>query len=202
MNANSFGQGAHKSKSINVELNLLAAWRENRNALESRVRRQWTILLGVVSALVIIGPMVATLALSQKSILDALQKKEENLSHRKEALAENMKGASPLLEAESVRGSNEKKLGLFLSNLAIILDSTPRTIALSSLRAEILAGEMQIRLTGESESVEESGKYIDAAGKGESVLASIEVSSRRSRRLGPEGVVFEYMKRVNLEGGP
>ncbi len=202
MNANSFGQGAHKSKSINVELNLLAAWRENRNALESRVRRQWTILLGVVSALVIIGPMIAALAISQKSKLDALQKKEEQLRHRKEALAENMKGASPLLEAESVRGSNEKKLGLFLSNLAIILDSTPRTIALSSLRAEILAGEMQIRLTGESESVEESGKYIDSAGKGESVLASIEVSSRRSRRLGPEGVVFEYMKRVNLEGGP
>ncbi len=202
MNANSFGQGAHKSKSINVELNLLAAWRENRNALESRVRRQWTILLGVVSALVIIGPMIAALAISQKSKLDALQKKEEQLLHRKEALAENMKGASPLLEAESVRGSNEKKLGLFLSNLAIILDSTPRTIALSSLRAEILAGEMQIRLTGESESVEESGKYIDSAGKGESVLASIEVSSRRSRRLGPEGVVFEYMKRVNLEGGP
>jgi len=202
LNANSFGQGAHKSKSINVELNLLGAWRENRDALEDQIRRQWTILLGIVAATLVIGPAIGYMAFEQQSKMAALASKESNLQRRKATLAESMKGASPLLEAESIRGSNETKLSSFLSNLAVILESTPRSIALSNLRAEVLSGEMQIRLTAESESVEDSGRFIDNAGKGGSVLASIEVSSRRSRRLGPDGVVFEYMKRVNLEGTP
>ncbi len=202
MNANSFGQGAHKSKSINVELNLLGAWRENRDSLEAKIRRKGTILLGIITATLALGPATGLVAYGQKSKLETLSAKQANLENRRAKLAESMKGASPLLEAESIRGSNETKLGMFLSNLALILESTPRSIALSSLRAEVLAGEMQIRLTAESETVEDSGRFIDNAGKGGSVLASIEVSSRRSRRLGPEGVVFEYMKRVNLEGAP
>jgi hypothetical protein len=201
LSANSFGQGAHKSKSINVELNLLGAWRENRDALEAQIRRNWTILLGIVAVTLVLGPISGFIAYGQQQKLQALASKEATLQKRKATLSEGMKGASPLLEAESVRGSNEKKLSSFLSNLAVIFESTPRSIALTNLRAEVLAGEMQIRLTAESESVEDSGKFIDNAGKGDSVLASIEVSSRRSRRLAAEGVVFEYMKRVNLEGG-
>lgn len=198
MDAISNGHAAHKTKSINVEVNMLESWLQNRAQLETKLKQRIATLIGICTAGLVLLPLAdsyrrsaSTLATQQGAKLVVLNKQVTELESK-------AKMASPSLENDAIHTSSLRRFDSYLGEVLALFNRAPEGVALTSFKSEVLGGEIQMRAVAEAESSSIGRTFVEKAGEGANVIASLQVSSRRSKLLGEQGISFDYVKKVKV----
>jgi hypothetical protein len=196
--ANSLGNGAPNLKSINVECNLLETWLAERIALQRALAKR----------MVIIGVSLLALFASTPPLYLALcdaQKKEVAVTRTQAALEKEMAGwdaqrkeADPVVAGQQMLEKSADKVKLTIGWTADTMNLAPAKVVIESCRTEVLGGELTIRIRADAETSAVAQQYVESAGKDPRVASSLLASSHRNPLMGPKGVAFEFVRKVEV----
>jgi hypothetical protein len=187
-----------KQRTINVEVNLLAEWRENRNRLREE-RFRWTALLTTLAVVgVITVPFLSELAANAQA---HAQRAERAALARESTLAELAKQkdiVQPKLDSEATLKLCQARSKIFIGQLLTVLNATTPQMAVEQVDGSILGGELTIRTKAQAESYLAAQQYVGVAGQGIGVKSAILTTARPNSDLAEDGVTFEFAKRIEV----
>lgn len=195
-NATLPGHATPSPKSINVELNLLEAWRTHREAEEAQWRKSLLLIGGFLLLGLMSAQMLGSSLASQWKAEAGAQKSLKAISLHLNRLAEERKVADPKVARQQMLDESNAKAKLFLSQFARIGNDVPATMALTDCKVDVLAGEITLRGHADAESLEVAKGFVESASKTSNVTLSLLVSSRRSNQLSDRGISFEFVQKV------
>jgi hypothetical protein len=106
--------------------------------------------------------------------------------------------AAPIIAERDMLELVKFRADLFIGNVVQIFNSVGSAIALTTLRAEVMGGDLRITCKAEAETYVTAKEFVSLAGSGSNVQDAVLVSTRTSSTLGPQGVSFEFMKKVTV----
>ncbi len=198
LEASSPGRGLPKTKSINVEANILDGWLRERNRLVDRVTRR---VLGIIIVL-LIGCATLPKLWSMYSVAkgkDAVASKTlATIATRLNATQKASADAQPILDQDSMLQESRKKMELAVDHVLLILNAAPSNVAIASLKAEVMGGELTIQCKADAAGSDSGRAFVDEASKGPSTLSALQAFTRSSDVFGDKSIAFNFVKRVKV----
>ncbi|MEI7576647.1 MAG: hypothetical protein WCK51_07125 [Armatimonadota bacterium] len=198
VDANLTGLGSAKTRSINVEVNLLNEWSSSRAAMQVEIQRQMLVLAGVCLAGLVLLPAVSTWRSNVfEGTNESVKKRDAALRDQKQ-LAKTVAEVTPSLDFAEMRGNCNKYRNYLFNESHKFLESTPETVRFDSLKIEAMGGELSFKVVANARSAADGRRFVEAAGRGRNVSASNQTAIRQSQVMGDDGVVFDYLKKVKV----
>lgn len=198
VDANLTGLGSAKTRTINVEVNLLNEWTSSRAAMQVEIQRQAFVLTGVCLAGLILLPSVSTWhGRVSAGTNESVKMRDAALSQQKN-LAKTVAEITPSLDfAEMRQNCNTYRNHLF-TEAKKFLEATPETVRFDSLKIEAMGGELSFKVVANARSAADGRRFVEAAGRGRNVSATNQTAIRQSPVMGEDGIVFDYLKKVKV----
>jgi hypothetical protein len=195
---NSLGAGPPRQRTINVEVNLLAEWIENRNRLrEDRLR--WTGLLTTLAFVGIIAvPLLSEYAASSESSAQKAEKLADSRQMTLATLQQQQSLVQPKIDGDATLKLSQYRAKLFMGEILSALNETSPKMAMAMIEGSMIGGELTIRAKAEAENYLAAQEYVASVGKGSNVKSAILTTARPNLSLGPEGVTFEFAKKIEV----
>ncbi len=192
------GAGAPKQRTINVEVNLLAEWIESRNRLrEDRLR--WTgILVTVALFSMILLPFLSSRAAREQARAHRAMRQADLQAALLTRLGGQLNVVQPQIDGEATLDLCRGRSRLFMAQMFAVLNATTGKIVVDSVEGNVLAGEMSLRVKAQAVDYPAAQEFVAAAGRGNRVKAAILATTRQNGTLGPEGIAFEFAKKVGV----
>lgn len=185
-------------REIPIEANLLSErLKERALALRTLRRRALALVLSVAVA----GLLVPTLWGIRGAFRDAAARREAELrkvSARLEALSAEHARSAPRIGAETLSRTMRAHASSLLGQLTLFLNGVPKSVACSSVRAEVLGGVMTATMQADAVDFEGMRQFVSASSDGPGTLSAVLVSTKRSDVLARAGVSFEFVKKVEV----
>jgi hypothetical protein len=194
----SHGRVAPKTKTINVEVNLLAQRIAERDRLFTAAVRK-LMLLGV--AVVVSAVLLPTLfKLQSSAALEAkvAVSKKQALAGTLASLNSQQESAKPLIADKDLTDRLEVSSEIFRGHVTLLLNSATPDMAFQNLRAEANGTELKMTCKLDAETYPAVQAFVAAASKGPNVINAILLSQKRGQELGESSVSFDFVKRVKL----
>lgn len=198
MIANTSGPAQLRHKTINVEANLLNEWLEERSRLLDQTRKMAAALAVVLVVALGTTPMIfsgsnsiQTASATTAEELAMLQASVEQLDKKRDKVKSK-------IDSEAMRASVLSRSRSFLGNGIVVMNSASSGMAIETLSLDVLGGDLTIRCKAQAERSTVTEDFLAAAGKGNSVVSTLLATSQKDSRLGSDGVIFEYVKRVEV----
>jgi hypothetical protein len=194
----SLGAASPKQRTINVEVNLLAEWLERRNRLrDERVR--WTGILATLG----LAAIVTIPFLSDTAIAAAGKAQKAALISRTHemtllTLQAQQSQLQPRIDSDAMLQLCRGRATTLMTCLFGVLNATTPKVAVESIEATVLGGEVSIRTKAQAQTYESAQDYVSGAGQGVGVKSAILSTARQNKDLGPEGVSFEFTKKIEV----
>ena len=192
-----FGR-AEAKKTINVEANLLA----ERNARRLRAVRQVQqrlILIGITAALSIgLLPTLYGWRTSGVASATAAQLKVSALSKVLSGIKAEHEASVPKVADEEIIALTRKQSEALMGQIFLLLNSAPKGVAVSSIKADVIGGTATISCNADAEGFDPMREFLGKAGEGPRVESTVLLSSRRSESLASSGVSFDFVKKVGV----
>ena len=194
----SSGSAPPKTRSINVGANLLAEWASD----QVRLRAQATKLaLGVAACVCVAASIVVALNRMHSGVRSDMH----GLAAKLQALREEVRLAEaektvlePKLAIHAMRERTRGYLERFLGEAYGVLAAGSRDMSFNGVRTEVHAAEIVVDARADAKDYSVVESFARRAGALPSKFSGIS-STRPSDVLGPEGVAFNYLKRVKVE---
>lgn len=189
--ASSPGRVSPRIKSIDVEANLLGERIAERERLLDAMSRKALASLGLVLFGLVILPAAYRLQaqVSQKAIA---AKAAEGIAAR--ALAERkavLEVQQPKLKDSQMLDTLHTYSENFFTQLAGFANSASAGMVFSTIKSEVLAGEMKIMAKADAESYSIARDFVAVAGKVPKAKTATLKGWRRNEEFGPSGVSFD-----------
>lgn len=192
------GNGTPSIRSINVRANILSEWRSNQKRYRTDlVRCIAGIALSCALPLAFV-PMMESVRASAMAGEQGAQAKLDSLQKEITAADAAKKMAEPKAAAAELHGQTSQFFSRMLGEFYQVLDSAKSGMAFSTAKVEIREAEAVIDCHGDAEGYDVAAAFADQAGSTPSKVSTL-ASTRPNRLLGPEGITFEYIKRVPLQ---
>ena len=197
MQGNITGSAQHKVKTINVEVNLLSAWADQRVELEANTFRKVfflivIILIGVVAVPIMAGQRAMIAEESKKSafkLATSLKVKND--------LDKQAKVVAPTIQMDEMIARCHKYSNSYLNELTKVINSAPTQMYFEQFQTEVAGGECSVKVLATASSSEVGRTFVDSASKGSNVLSAIQTSVRQGQ-LSESSVKFDFIKKVKL----
>ncbi len=193
----SSGLGAPKTRTLDLEANLLAERLLERARTLEQSRR-------ILMALALTGffAVLALPTLHSQAHVSALsaRKVEQKVAERRallNQLSDEEKSALLPRERKEMLETQKMRSGWVLTQVASLLNSVPHSMALSALRVTIIGGTLTIEGTADAEHFETARSFVETMAKAPGTTDALLVSTRRNEAFAPEGVTFEFLKRIS-----
>lgn len=195
----SLGAAPPKQRTINVEVNLLAEWLENRNRLRDEKLR-WTGLLATIVVVAVVAlPFLKDVATEQQRIYSKAAADAAGRSTALITLQQQQSAVQPKIDSDAMSQECRRRAKQFMGEFFAVLNATTPKMAVETIDASVLSGEITIRTKAQSETYVAAQDYVALAGKGTRVKSAILSTARQSKLLGSdEGVTFEFAKRIEV----
>ena len=197
MNDSSFGSAAPKNRSINVGANLLGEWIAEQAALRREIGRYGALLAG---CLVVAGAALPTLwrASTQASREAAGLRVEVAALDAQLVLSDRArKAAQPALVVAAMRDRTGGAFDRLLAQVDRVLGAGNSRTAMASMRCEVQGGEAHLVVQADAEEDGAADAFVRNAGEEGAKVDAI-TSSRPSSLLAPQGLAFQYEKRIGV----
>lgn len=199
LNANSFGRATPNQKSINVEINLLAEWLDERRRLrESRLRSLVILALGF-AAMLLLGPSIWKLGSESAERAARAEGRMNQLQGQLAAAQAETEKLQPQVDNQTVLAQSQANIRRFVGEMLVFMNDMPSSVALRLVDVTILGGEVTIRAQADAETFTGSEELVRIAQQTPRTKSAIVSQARRSDALGPDSVSFELVKKVTLE---
>lgn len=198
MEASISGHAQPRQRTLDVEVNLLSEWLERR--VKTREQTTRSAICRAVSALLVAVaiPLLFRTASAAAGRATALKLASGTAAKRVEALEKQRLAALPRVDEAEMRIAVRRQARQFLGQTAIVLNAALPGMAVEVLGVEVLGGELTLRCKADAENSKVAEHFLDGAGKGPNALSILLSNSQRNGRLGPDGVGFEMVKRVEV----
>lgn len=193
------GHAAPSVKSINVECNLLLAWRQARAREEARLRKSLVAFgAAVVLGVCTVPPLTSALKHQQK-LEAAAQSSVNALGKELTGLNAKRKESDPQVAVQDMVAKSTLKTTAFVGAFLRPLNRTARTMAISDIHIEIIGGDITIRGRADAETYQDGQRFVEEASRSSQVGSAILLSSRRANTLGAKGVSFEFLEKSTVK---
>ena len=194
----SLGAAPPKQRTINVEVNLLAEWLERRNRLRDE-RLRWT---GILATLVVVSvvslPYLSDIAAAQQANSRKAVAEAAGRSAALITLQQQQSIVQPKIDSDAMVQDCRHRAQQFMGEFFSVLNATTPKMAVETIDASVLGGEITIRTKAQAETYLAAQEYVELAGKGTRVKSAILSTARQNKTLGQEGVTFEFAKRLEV----
>lgn len=192
------GSGSARSRTINVEVNLLTEWANARVATQLEVRRRIVMLVGVGVGGLVVLPMLAKWRGSVFSATNHVIVERDGLLKQSKALETEVARVTPSMDFAEMRENCNRYRNSLFSETRRFVDATPSTVQFESFKIEANGGEISFKVVANAGSAAEGRQFVSAASRGRNVTASNQTAVRQSQVLGADGIVFDYLKKVRV----
>ena len=197
MQGNITGSAQHKVKTINVEVNLLDAWSDQRVELEANVTRKIILLVAIVLVVGLALPFLAAKqSLMASSSTTSQSELEKNLKIKNE-LDRQAKSVAPTIQMDEMIARCHRFSNSYLNELTRVINAAPTPMYFEQFQTEVSGGECSIKVLATASSPEVGRSFVDTASKGSNVLSAIQTSVRQGK-LSDSSVKFDFIKKVRL----
>lgn len=191
------GSAQHKVKTINVEVNLLHAWSDQRVDLEANVFRKIFFL----AAIIIVGVVAVPLLSMQRGAIAAEAKhKNADLDHALKVnrdLESKAKAAAPSIQMDDMIVRCHKYSNSYLNELVQVINAAPTQMYFEQFQTEVTNGECSVKVLATASSTEIGRKFVDSASKGTNIISATQTSVRQGA-LSESSVKFDFIKKVKI----
>ena len=198
VDANLTRLGSAKTRSINVEVNLLNEWSASRASMQVEIQRQILVLVGVCLGGFVILPLLNVWRGNTVERSNAVVREKSNELAKKEALAKVVAEVTPSIDFAEMRENCNKFRNSLFRETHKFLEATPETVRFDSLKIEASGGYLNFKVVANARTAADGRRFVDAARRGRNVLASNQTAVRQSQVMGADGVVFDYSKKVKV----
>ncbi len=198
VDANLTGLGSAKSRSINVEVNLLDEWSSSRASMQVQIQRQFMILGAVCVAGLIVLPLLSKWRSNIFESTNAVvQERAQKVAERKK-LASQVAEVTPSIDFAQLRENCNRYRNALFQETFRFTEATPASVRFESLKIEANGGELSFKVVANAKTAAEGRHFVSAAGRGRNVTTSNQTAIRQSQVLGADGIVFDYLKKVKV----
>lgn len=192
-----FGRVEPKRR-FDVEANLLSERQSAQLRLMRRSRRSLAFLAASVTVISLVLPGLYQWQLSAAGKADRHAKTASSLTQELKALSEERDVSVPKIADSEMVAIMQAQSGLLMDQIILVLNATPGSAAISTLKADMLGGELTISCSAEAERFESMREFLSRAATGPKAKSTVLSSSRRSEVLGSDGVAFDFVKKVGV----
>lgn len=197
MKQNLFGNAAPKNRSIDVGANLLGEWIAEQAKLRREIAR-FGAILGV--AVLVSAATVPTLWESGTHAAADAVKLKAGIKQLDAQLAITDKArqeAQPKLVVDAMCDRTRNSFDFLIAQTERVMRSANPHMVLSGLRSDVTAAEVRVTAQGFAEDEDSADAFTRKVGDPASKADAI-TNSRPSSLLAPNGLSFEYMKRIEV----
>lgn len=185
-------------KRIDVEANLLQDWIQERRDLRKQVQAR----IGATAAVVICGffavaklnEMRIGIAASERPVQSRLNYLNQEYANVQPAAAN---GTSELEIAKTTE-LTKKYSDAFMGQMVSLLNNASTSMALSSLKQDVLGGEVKQTGQADAENYYTANEFIQRNNDPTKNTNAVLVSTSRSDVLANDGVSFQFVKKVKV----
>lgn len=198
MNDSSSGSAAPKNRSINVGANLLDEWISEQARLRQEIGRYGALLAASLLLAATVVPTLWRVSADSSRQAAKLRQGVKLLDEQLEITERARKAAGPGLVVKAMRDRTGESFDRLMTQMNRVLSAGNARTALTSLRCDIQGGEAHLVVQADSEEDGAADAFARDAGEVGSKVDAI-VNSRPSRLLGPQGLGFQYEKRIGVD---
>jgi hypothetical protein len=198
LDASLHGRAAPKTKTINVEANLLAERIAERERLREAIIKR---IAAIATIVVVAGVSLPFLWKTQAGFAvqaAVAQKMEKGLQTKLAAIQQKQSTAEPVLANQAMAKKVHAQAESFLGQVTLFFNGASENMALTDVKAEVVAGELKISAKAEAENYTVAHEFVGSNSEGPKVKEVILISVRRSGQLAAEGVTLDMVKKVGL----
>ena len=197
MNDSSFGSAAPRPRSFNVDANLLREWATEQTRRRRQIVRYGTLLVASLILVVSTLPRLIGSVGDESREAGRLRRSVAALDEQLVISDRERKEAQPALVVAAMDRRTDASLDRFLSQLSRVLEAGNARLALTSLRCDVQAGEAHLVVQADAEEDGAADAFARNAGERGAKVDAI-VNSRPSHLLAPQGIGFQYEKRIGV----
>lgn len=195
----SLGRVPPRMKSINVEANLLSARLAERARVAEASRKRLLLIGAVLGVLALAAPPLYQYQIAAGGRVKAAQVENDKVAEQLAVLQKQVDEATPKVQESEMVAILREQADDFLGQLVYLMNSTTSGVAISGVKADVMAATMTLTCNAEAESFEEAQAFASNAKAGPDVKEVFLSSARQSTALGVKGMGFDLVKRVAWE---
>ena len=197
MQGNITGSAQHKVKTINVEVNLLDAWVDQRIELEATTIRKIVLLVVIVLAGMFSIPFMAIERSSAASRAQGISASLESSLKIKSRLDLQAKSVAPAIQMDEMIARCHRYSKSYLDELTKVINAAPTTMFFEQFQTEVTNGESSIKVLATASDTEVGRTFVDIASKGTNVISASQTSERQGQ-ISESSVKFDFIKKVRI----
>jgi type II secretory pathway pseudopilin PulG len=198
LDASSLGRVAPKTKSINVEANLLSERIAEHERVREGTAKSLIALLSVILLSAIVLPPLFRFEAAASQKAAAADLRLQNLDREVQDLQKQQDSAKPAIADKKLSIDVRKNADVYLGQLMQFLNLTTPDMAVADLKTQIDSGRMLITVRAEAENYAAAREFVAKASKGAEQDTAL-ISTSRSATLSPEGVAFDLVKKITVD---
>jgi len=187
-----------KSKTINVEANLMAQRLIERRSLIENNRRRMIMLFAVVFAGLLTLPALFAWMRTANNAAALSSQREAQLQRRLADLRQKEDTARPVIQENQLLSVVDSRANAYLGRLIQFLNCVEPDMAISTMKVEVLSGQMKITATAEAENYDAYKRFIARCQEAVGLDNVFPRSVKSSTALGPKGVVFDIEHKTKV----
>ena len=192
------GREAPSTKRIDVEANLLQEWLQERRDMKKHILLR---LVGVAGAAVLSVWTFTTLNECRAGFVA----KQAPVSQRLKAIQSQYSavlpaagGATSNSDVRKMVEASKVHADAYIGQVISLMNSSSASMALASLKVDVLAGEVKITGQADAETYYAAGEFIQRNNDLAKGMSASQVSTTRSDVLATDGVSFQFVKKVRV----
>lgn len=195
------GRAQLRSRSINVEANLLSQRINERARLNDQIRKKLAAVAVLSGAAILVVPQLYFWQIRQAKSSGVAAIAQAEIRRQMEEVESLQKSNQPKITEAKVGQRVQARSAGFMTNLTRFFNACGPTIAVISTKVDIVGGQLQISAKADAESYAAYQKFVERLQREAGPENVAPKSVRSSADLGPETVIFEIAYRSKLGGG-
>lgn len=192
-----FGR-AETRRTIDVEANLLTE-RLSEHSRLVRVAHRKLLVIGL--SMFVAGALLPSIYGLRAACAKAVaihEAKAGNLAKTLSTLQADHAMSVPRIDEHELSRTMRLQATRLLGQLSLVLNSVPKNAACSSVKADVMAGEMTLVISADANGFEAMREFVLKASEGPNTTSAILVSTKRSEALGTGSVSFDFVKKARV----
>lgn len=200
LDTSSIGRAQHKTRTINVEANLMAQRISERARLQENIYRRTVMCIVTLAATGIIVPPLFRWQGNQAMLSAMAAARQTEAAALLQAVQQEKASTEPKLAEETIRGNVVKYAQGYIGEVIRFTNASRPDMTLAAMKVDIAGGEVKIVARADAESYSAYEQFIErlqAFAGHENVAPK---SIRGGTDLGDNSVMFELNYRTRLGG--
>ncbi|HEY3779772.1 MAG TPA: hypothetical protein VGL56_01720 [Fimbriimonadaceae bacterium] len=192
------GRVAPKSKSINVEANLLAERLQNRTRLREQVRKRLVSYFVGITVVAIVLPPLHRMYIKTAADYKAAISGDKLLTAKLNGVQKQQDSVAPVLQDKKTLDSLHNHAREYLGRLILFFNNVSPEVSLSSLTVQWKEQKMDFNIQAQAISYKAAADFVSQTGKSPEAKQTTLSTMNSDTSMGPDGVNFGLDQLVSV----